>query len=79
MRRVAGRDTKRAVRPGTWKRCSQCFGARGIGSASRFAQERELLAKLALETSMAAATLCSDEADFRRRVREAFPWEGPGH
>ena len=54
------------------------LGARGIGSASRFAQERELLANLPLETSMAAATLCSDEADFRRRVREASPWEGPG-
>ena len=52
--------------------------ARGIGSASGFAREREPLANLPLETSMAAATLCSDEADFRRRLREAFPREGPG-
>ena len=54
------------------------LGARGIGSASRFAQERGLLANLPLETSMAVATVCSDKADFRRRLREASPWEGPG-
>ena len=54
------------------------LGARGIGSASRFAQARELLSNLPIETSMAAATACSDETDFRRRLREASPWEGPG-
>ena len=53
------------------------LGARGIGSASGFAQERGLLANLPLATSMAAATACSDEADFRRRLREVSPWEGP--
>ena len=51
--------------------------ARGIGSASRFAQERELLADLPLETSMAAATACLDETDFRRRLRDVSPREGP--
>ena len=51
--------------------------ARGIESVSRFAQERELLANLPLETSMAAAVACRDEADLRRRLREVSPWEGP--
>ena len=53
------------------------LAARGIGPASGFSQERELLASLPLETSMAAATACSDEADFRRRLREASPGQGP--
>ena len=53
------------------------LSARGMGSASRFAQERELLANLPLEPSMAAAVACSDETDFRRRLREVSPREGP--
>ena len=53
------------------------LGARGIESASRFAQERELLANLPLETSMAVAVACADEADFRRRLRKVPPREGP--
>ena len=52
------------------------LGARGIRSASGFAQGRELLANLPLETSMAAAVACSDVADFRRRLLEASTGEG---
>ena len=52
------------------------LGARGIRSSSGFAQERELLANLPLETSMAAAVACSDVAGFRRRLLEASTGEG---
>ena len=49
------------------------LAARGIGPASGSSEARELIATLPLEISMAAVMACSDEADFRRRLREAAP------
>ena len=43
--------------------------ARGIEPAASFADEPELLAGAPLETLMAAALACTDEADFHRRLR----------
>ena len=43
--------------------------ARGIEPAAGFADEPGLLAGAPLETLMAAALACTDEADFRRRLR----------
>ena len=45
--------------------------ARGIEVAWTRAEGRELLAGLPIEPLMAAALDCHDEADFRRRIREA--------
>ena len=44
--------------------------ARGIEPAAGFADEPGLLAGAPLETLMAAALACTDEADFRRRLRD---------
>ena len=45
--------------------------ARGIEVTSDFTEERELLGGVPDEALMAAALACTDEADFRRRVRAA--------
>jgi len=45
--------------------------ARGIEVAWVRTEGRELLAGLPIEPLMAAALACTDEADFRRRIREA--------
>lgn len=62
--RAAGRLTERvdAVR--------EVLRARGIEPEADFAGEPELLAAPPLETVMAAALACTDEADFRRRLRD---------
>ena len=44
--------------------------ARGIDAASDFTQDQGRFAGLPIEALMGAALACSDEADFRRRVRE---------
>ena len=44
--------------------------ARGIEVTSELAELRELLGALSGDAAMAAALACTDEADFRRRVRE---------
>ena len=44
--------------------------SRGIEPAAGFPDEPELLAAPSLETVMAAALACTDEADFRRRLRD---------
>lgn len=49
--------------------------ARGIEPAAGFTDEPDLLVGASLETLMAAALACADEADFRRRLRE--PSAGP--
>ncbi len=51
--------------------------ARGIEPAAGFADEPALLAEAPLETLMAAALACADEADFRRRLREQAAWPPP--
>ena len=43
--------------------------ARDIAAASDLAALRELCGTSSSETLMAAALACTDEADFRRRVR----------
>ena len=45
--------------------------ARGIEVSGDFAQDHDLFAEHPIEALMAAALVCTDEADFRRRVREA--------
>ena len=45
--------------------------ARGIHPGADFAADPERFAGLGLETLMAAALACTDEADFRRRIGEA--------
>ena len=45
--------------------------ARGIHTGADFAADPERFAGLGLETLMAAALACTDEADFRRRINEA--------
>ena len=45
--------------------------ARRIHPGADFAADRERFARLGLETLMAAAIACTDEADFRRRIDEA--------
>ena len=45
--------------------------ARGIETKADFAEEAERLAGPPLETVLAAALACADEADFRRRLRDA--------
>ena len=45
--------------------------ARGIKVARVCTEDRGLLAELSIEPLMAAALACTDEADFRRRIREA--------
>ena len=42
--------------------------ARGIETGGDFPGERELLAAPSLETVLAAALACADEADLRRRL-----------
>ena len=44
--------------------------ARGIEPDADFVEEPELLAAASLEVVMAAALACTDEADFRRRLRD---------
>ena len=44
--------------------------ARGIEVALDFTQDRELVGGLSGEPLIAAALACTDEADFRRRIRE---------
>ena len=44
--------------------------ARGIEPPAGFTDEPGLLAGQSLETLMAAALACTDEADFRRRLRD---------
>ena len=44
--------------------------ARGIEVASDFATDRALFGGLSDDALMAAALACTDEADFRRRIRE---------
>ena len=44
--------------------------ARGIEVASDFATDRALFGGLPDDALMAAALACTDEADFRRRIRE---------
>ena len=44
--------------------------ARGIEPSADFAEHPDLLATPSLETVMAAALACTDEADFRRRLRD---------
>ena len=45
--------------------------ARGIGFTRTLAEYRELFARHPIERLMTAALECTDEADFRRRLREA--------
>ena len=45
--------------------------ARGIEVSRVFAQDQELFARHSIEPLMVAALACSDEADFRRRIRES--------
>ena len=45
--------------------------ARGIEVPSALAEDRELIGALPADALMAAAVACRDEADFRRRVRNA--------
>ena len=45
--------------------------ARGIHPGADFAADPERFAGLGLETLMAAALACTDEADFRRRIGDA--------
>ena len=45
--------------------------ARGIAVSGDLSQEHGLLAEQPIESLMAAALACTDEADFRRRIREA--------
>ena len=45
--------------------------ARGIGFTRSLADNRELFARHPIEGLMTAALECTDEADFRRRLREA--------
>ena len=44
--------------------------ARGIDAALDVTEDRELLGGLSGDALMAAALACTDEADFRRRIRE---------
>ena len=44
--------------------------ARGIEMAADFAMDRTFLGTLSRDALMAAALACTDEADFRRRIRE---------
>ena len=44
--------------------------ARGIEAALEFTENRELFGALSSDALMAAALACTDEVDFRRRVRE---------
>lgn len=45
--------------------------ARGIEVSEDFAQDHDLFAEHPIEALMVAALVCTDEADFRRRIREA--------
>lgn len=45
--------------------------ARGIAVSGDFARDQDLFAEHPIEALMAAALVCTDEADFLRRVREA--------
>ena len=79
MRSVSGRQ-RREVMPGvmrgaTWKP----FGGRGHGTSgteaskftrTAFTEDRQLFAAHPIEALMAAALVCTDEADFRRRLRD---------
>ena len=47
--------------------------ARGIDVPADVATDVDLLAGRSIETAMAVAVACSDAADFRRRIRRAFP------
>ena len=47
------------------------LGARGIEVNSDLAEDRNLFGALPVDALMAAAVACRDEADFRRRVRNA--------
>ena len=49
---------------------AQVLEARGIASVRDAAEDRALLGGLTNDALMAAALACTDEADFRRRVRE---------
>ena len=44
--------------------------ARGIEVASDLMEQRELFGASSSETVVEAALVCTDEADFRRRVRK---------
>ena len=48
---------------------SRCCGARGIEAALDGAEDRAFLGGLSGDALMEAALACTDEADFRRRVR----------
>ena len=49
---------------------AQVLEARGIASALDAAEDRVLLGGLSSDALMAAALACTDEADFRKRIRE---------
>ena len=45
--------------------------ARGIGATTRLAEDRALFRGVSDDALMEAAVVCRDEADFRRRIRDA--------
>ena len=57
---------------------AQVLEARGIAPALDAAEDRALLGGLSSDALMAAALACTDEADFRRRIRERDVRRGPG-
>ena len=79
--REEGRAEGRASGCGAGRRAERAdavralLRARGIEPAAGLADEPGLLAGQSLGTLMAAALACTDEADFRRRLRE--PSAGP--
>ena len=44
--------------------------ARGIEAAPKFTEDRDLFSGLSGDALIAVALACTDETDFRRRVRE---------
>ena len=63
--------SRKAETKGRMDAVAAALRARGITVTSEFTQDEGFFARFSIETLMAVALACTDEADFRRRIGEA--------
>ena len=71
IRAVSRRAQAEGQVQGRFEAVAATLRARAIEVSGDFAQDHDFFAEHPIEALMAAALVCTDEADFRRRVREA--------
>ena len=71
MRSVSQRAQAEGQVQGRFEAVAATLRARGIEVSGDCAPDHDLFAEHPIDALMAAALVCTDEADFRRHIREA--------